>query len=454
MPDRVLVVDDDPDFRRFAEVSVTQCGFIAHSRGTAEQALEALTSEDYDVVLADVHLGGASGIELCARIAERWENLPVVVMTAQGTLATAIAAMRAGAYDFVTKPPDRDALRIALGRATRHHRVSEEVQRLRRVIAETSTFEEIVGQSTAMKRVFELIARAADAEASVLITGESGTGKELVARALHRRSPRSSRPFVALSCAAVPETLLETELFGHVKGAFTDARNPRSGLLAQAAGGTMFLDEIGDMSPALQPKLLRALQERRVRPVGGTDEVPFDARIIAATNRDLEEAVADKTFREDLYFRINVVRIHLPPLRARGGDVLLIAQTLLQRYATASGRNVRGISRAAAEKLLSYPWPGNVRELSNSIERAVALTQNEELTLDDLPDGIRNWKGASAALGQNAEPTDLLSLDDVERGHILRVLDAVAGNKTVAAKILGLDRKTLYRKLERYDVID
>jgi two-component system response regulator HydG len=282
----------------------------------------------------------------------------------------------------------------------------------------------------------------------VLVTGESGTGKELIAHALHKCSTRRDGPFVAFSCAAVPESLLESELFGYAKGAFTDARAPRAGLLTQASKGTLFLDEIGDMSLALQPKLLRALQERSFRPLGANEEISFDARIITATNRDLESAVREKSFREDLYFRVNVVRIHMPPLRARGGDVLLIAQHLLVRYAKAIQKDVRGMSRAAAEKLSAYPWPGNVRELSNCIEHAITLTRGEEITIEDLPESVRDWQTPSAH-GISQRPLDLVSLEEIERGYILRVLDAVDGNKTLAAKILGLDRKTLYRRLDR-----
>ncbi len=448
MMNRALLVDDDPDFVRFAAMTLQRFGYESRASSTAEEALAALAEDDFDVVLADVHLAGASGIELCRRVAERWENLPVVVMTAQSTVETAIAAIRAGAYDFVMKPAPPDTLQVALDRAVKHHQISDEVRRLRRVVRETKTFEDIIGASAAMKRVFDLVDRAAESEASVLITGESGTGKELVARALHRRSPRAKRPFIPISCAAMPETLLESELFGHVKGAFTDARAPRSGLLAQAAGGTLFLDEIGDMPLTLQPKLLRALQERTYRPVGGNEEIPFDVRILAATNRDLEEAVEEQTFRKDVYFRLNVVRVHLPPLRARGNDVLLIAQALLERHAALSGRAVHGISSAVAQKLLGYSWPGNVRELSNCIERAVTLTRGAELVIDDLPDVIRS----SARDPVHQPGVDLVPLDDIERAHILHVLHAVRGNKTLASKILGLDRKTLYRKLERYEV--
>jgi len=445
---RTLLVDDDPDFVSLTKLMLERFGYEALTAQSAEAALVALAEDDFDVVLADVHLGGASGIDLCRRVAERWENLPVVVMTAQGTVETAVAAIRAGAYDFVVKPATEGALQVALDRAVKHRRVSDEVRRLRRAVRETKSFEEIIGVSAAMKRVFDLVDRAAESEASVLITGESGTGKELIARALHRRSVRANRPFVAVSCAAMPESLLESELFGHVKGAFTDARTQRAGLLAQAAGGTLFHDEIGDMPLALQPKLLRALQERTYRPVGGNEEIPFDVRILAATNRDIEEAVEEQTFRKDVYFRLNVVRVHLPPLRARGNDVLLIAQALLERHAALSGRNVRGISSSVAQRLLAYSWPGNVRELSNCIERAVALTRGEDLVLDDLPETVR-----ATSIDPTAHAAvDLISLDDVERAHILRVLEAVRGNKTLASKILGLDRKTLYRKLERYEV--
>ncbi|HSQ65683.1 MAG TPA: sigma-54 dependent transcriptional regulator [Polyangiaceae bacterium] len=451
MTNRVLLVDDDSDFCSFAELTLRACGFEAESRPTATQALEALGQADFDVVLVDVNLAGTSGLDLCGQIAQRWENLPVVVMTASGTMEVAVAAIRAGAYDFVTKPLDQAVLQVALERAVRHRSVNNEVGRLRRAVRDPSTFEEIVGASAAMRRVFDLIERAAEVDASVLITGESGTGKELVARALHRRSPRSGGPFIALSCAALPETLLESELFGYVKGAFTDARGSRSGLLAQASGGTLFLDEIGDMSAALQPKLLRALQERTVRPVGGTDEIPFDARVIAATNRDLDAAVSSGGFRRDLFFRINVVGIHLPPLRARGEDVLLIAQALLKRHATLQGRPVPALSSAVTRRFLSYSWPGNVRELANCIERGVALGRGPELTLDDLPETIREPAGESPSDAVTVSPLNLVSLEEVERGYVLRVLEAVGGNKTLAAKILGVDRKTLYRKLQNLD---
>jgi two-component system response regulator HydG len=291
--------------------------------------------------------------------------------------------------------------------------------------------------------------RVIDGDAPVLITGESGTGKELVARAIHKRSERGEGPFIAVNCAAMPPNLLESELFGHVRGAFTDAKRSHDGLFVQASGGTLFLDEIGEMPLEMQPKLLRALEERSVRPIGGTQNVSFDTRIIAATNRDLETDVEDGRFREDLFYRIDVVRIHVPPLRSRGNDVLLLAQHFLERVASRAGKAVTGFTGAAAQRLLEYDWPGNVRELQNFIERAVTLTRFEEITVDDLPKKIRNYH-ASQMVIVGDDPEQLMSLEELERRYIQRVLKAVTGNKTQAARVLGLDRRTLYRKLKRY----
>jgi two-component system response regulator AtoC len=287
----------------------------------------------------------------------------------------------------------------------------------------------------------------------VLVTGESGTGKELVARALHSTGRRRAGPFVAVNCAALPEGLLESELFGHVRGAFTDARAPRAGLFVQAHGGTLFLDEVGEMPPALQAKLLRALQERRVRALGAEGETPIDVRLICATNRDLETAIEERRFREDLFFRINVVQIPLPSLRVRGNDVLVLAQHFVSRFAAQTGKSVHGLSAAAAEKLLAYAWPGNVRELQNAIERAVALTRFEEISVDDLPDKLRRYQ-RSQLLTEGSDPAELVPLEEVERRYILRVLDAVGGRRSDAAKVLGIDRKTLYRKLDRWGYQD
>jgi two-component system response regulator HydG len=301
-----------------------------------------------------------------------------------------------------------------------------------------------------MKRLFRQLERVASSDESVLIAGESGTGKELVARALHRKSKRREGPFVAVNCAALPEALVESELFGHERGAFTGAAAGRKGMFLEADGGTLLLDEIGELPLPLQPKLLRALEQRLVRPVGGRRERPFDARVIAATNKDLDLAVEEGRFREDLFFRINVIQLELPPLRSRGTDILLYAQHFLEECTASSGKSVTGFSRAAAEKLLDYRWPGNVRELRNAVARAVALTRFEEIAVEDLPERIRAYRSASV-IAEGHDPNALPSLEEVERRYILHVLDAVDDNRTRAARILGVHRKTLYRKLRRYD---
>jgi DNA-binding NtrC family response regulator len=444
MGGRVLVVDDDQAMCELAAEGLGSRGYDVVCRSSGEDALELLHNDDFDVVLADVHLAGTSGLELCQSILDRRTDICVVVMTAFGSLETAIGAIRAGAYDFVIKPASMDALALAVERAAQHRQLRSELKRLRKRV-EMHDMPSMVGDSPTMKQVGELLSRVASSDASVLVTGESGTGKELIARAIHDRSGRKG-PFLAINCAAVPETLLESELFGHARGAFTDAHAARKGLFVEAHGGTLFLDEIGEMAPGMQAKILRALQERTVRPVGESTELPFDARIITATNRDLEAEVQTKRFREDLYYRINVVRVEVPPLRARGNDALLLAQHFLKRSAARSGKAVGGLSSAVAEKLLTYDWPGNVRELENCIERAVALAAYDELTLEDLPAKVKDQR-ISSVLPFTEDPVDLPSMQTVEDRYIARVLKSVGGNKTLAAKILGFDRRTLYRKL-------
>jgi two-component system response regulator HydG len=446
---RVLIVDDDRAMCEMVESALKRRGFGAAWKTSADEGLKLLGNEDFDVVVTDLNMQGTSGLELCQQVVANRPDVPVVVVTAFGSMETAIGAIRAGAYDFVTKPFEMEDLALTLERATQHRALREEVKRLRQAVSDRQRFNDMIGASSSMEKVYDLIGRVAETEATVLITGESGTGKELVARAVHNRSRRKDGPFVAINCAAMPESLLESELFGHTKGAFTDARNARAGLFVKASGGTIFLDEIGEMPPGMQAKLLRVLQERTVRPVGGDNEIPFDARILAATNRDLETEVAERKFREDLFYRINVVRIHSPPLRSRGSDVLLLAQAFLERFANLHRTNVKGLSSAAAERLLAYSWPGNVRELQNCIERAVALARFETLGVDDLPEKLRDYK-PSRVLVESEDPAELLPMDEVERRYVLRVLQAVGGNKTLAAEVLGFDRRTLYRKLERY----
>ncbi len=451
MDGRVLIVDDDDDMRDLITSALRRRGLSTVDAPSAARALDYLnTEDDLDAVVTDLQLGGMTGLELCQRVAERRPDVPVLVITAYGSMDTAIAAIRAGAYDFIPKPISTDALLISLERAVRHHRLASEVRRLRAAVARPARLSAIVGDSPAVQRVTDLIDQVSDSDASVLITGESGTGKELVARALHDRGTRADKQFVAVNCAAMPASLLESELFGHVKGAFTDARRDRPGLFVQAAGGTIFLDEIGEMPLEMQVKLLRSLQERKVRPVGGDEEVSFSARIVSATNRDLPHEVEEGRFRADLFYRINVVHVEVPPLRSRAGDVLVLAQHFLRRHADRNGKPVLGISASAAQKLSDYSWPGNVRELENAMERAVALTRLTELAVDDLPEVVRDYQATRLVLGGD-DPDELLTLDEVERRYIRRVLAVCNGNKSQAARVLGMDRRSLYRRLETLD---
>jgi two-component system, NtrC family, response regulator AtoC len=448
MERRILIIDDDRSMCEVLESELRRRDFDVSWVTSPKDALARFERDDFGLVITDVNMADMSGVDLCRQLVSSREEMPVIVVTAYANMETAIAAIRAGAYDFVTKPFDIDELALTIERAFKHRALREEVKRLRKAVDGTPRFDDILGTSPVVNTLCQLITRVADTETTVLITGESGTGKELVARAVHAGSTRKDGPFVAINCAAMPEALLESELFGHTKGAFTDARTARAGLFIRASRGTLFLDEIGEMPAGMQAKLLRTLQERTVRPVGGDEEQPFDARIIAATNRDLETEVEEKRFREDLFYRINVVRVHVPPLRARGSDILLLAQHFLERYAGQSRRAVVGMTSGAADKLLNYPWPGNVRELQNCIERAVALAQFDQIGVDDLPEKIRDHKSARIGVDSN-DPAELLPMEEVERRYILKVLEAVGGNKTLAAQVLGFDRRTLYRKLDR-----
>ena len=446
---RILVVDDEPEMATVIEQALTRRGYEVTQLQSADAAWELLEREDFDVVVTDINMKGMNGVELTERSARNRHDVPVIVITAFGSLETATAVLRAGAYDFITKPFEIDQLVVGVERAIKNRRLRQEVKRLRAEVGRSKPTSELMGDSSAMQKVHETIARVAETDATILITGESGTGKELVARALHKRSKRGEGPFIAINCAAMPESLLESELFGHVRGAFTDAKGAKKGLFLDASGGTLFLDEIGEMPQGMQAKLLRALEERTVRAVGASTETPFDARIIAATNRDLESLVEAGRFREDLYYRINVVHLALPPLRARGGDVLALAQQFITRYAEPMGKKVRGFSSAVGERLLAYAWPGNVRELQNCVERALALARFDEVTVEDLPPKVRDYKPSFVVVATE-DPTDLVTMEEVERRYIDRVMEAVGQNKTQAAKVLGFDRTTLYRKLERY----
>ena len=452
MKPRVLIVDDERSMGDLLETDLRLRDFDPVCFTSPVTAFEAFGRDDFAAVLTDVKMPGMNGIEFCSRLVASRPDVPVVVMTAFGNLETAVAAMRAGAYDFVTKPIEMELLALILRRAVERRQLHQQIHSLREAVGRAGSFEQLLGESAAMQRLYGQLTQVADSEASVLITGESGTGKELVARALHQRSRRHDKPFVAVNCAALPDTLLESELFGHVKGAFTDARADRKGLFAEAEGGTLLLDEIGELPLAMQAKLLRALEENKVRPVGGQREVPFDVRLLTATNRDLETAAEENRFRQDLLFRINVIQLDVPPLRARSADVLLLAQHFVQQFSARANKRIDGMAEPVAAKLLAYSWPGNVRELRNVVERAVALTRFDQLTIDDLPDKIRDYRSSQVVLAGD-DPGELLPLEEIERRYILHVLQCVGENRTLAARTLGLDRKTLYRKLRQYGVL-
>ncbi|MBX3159054.1 MAG: sigma-54-dependent Fis family transcriptional regulator [Deltaproteobacteria bacterium] len=448
----ILLVDDDEDTRTLLAESLRRRGFDVRAVPTGAECLELVRDEDVDIVVTDFQMPGLTGIQLCEQLRERHPHVLTIILTGMGTYDVAISAVRAGVYDYVTKPVTVDVLAMSLERARDYVAVRSEVHRLRAAVDSTIPIPTIVGTSPAMRAMTKMIRRMADVDASVLITGESGTGKELVARALHDlSSSRKDQPFIAVNCGAVPANLLESELFGHVRGAFTDARCARSGLICQAGKGTIFLDEIGEMPIEMQVKLLRVLQQRTVRPVGADHELPFHARVITATNRDLEADVATGCFREDLFYRINVVAIDVPPLRERAGDVLLLAEYMLEKVAARRGKGTPapGLSDEARHKLADYDWPGNVRELENCIERAVALCNTEQIAVAHLPARIQQYQPAVRLDAPPAEsPAEMVTLDEMERRYVRQVLASVNNNKSHAARVLGIDRRSLYRRIE------
>ncbi len=412
----IAIVDDEREMTDLIALGLKRRGFAVRAFQNAADALAALEARDIDVIVTDLNMKGMSGLELCQAVAADRPEVPVIMLTAFGSFETAVAAIRAGAYDFVTKPVEIESLAIAVRRAAEHRALRGEVKRLREAVARTRGRGELIGASPAMQAIFRLLDQISTSDATVLLTGEGGTGKEMVARELHGHSKRAAEPFVTLHCGAVTETLLDAEL---------------------ARPGTLFLDDIDELPLALQPRLLEKAT----------------ARVVAATSRDLEELIEARTFREDVYYRLAVIHVPLPPLRARGGDVILLAQHFVRSHAAVLGKQVIGVSAAAAERMLTYDWPGNVRELANGIERAVAATRFEEIQVEDLPDRVREKSRKHAPLS-GTELTELMTLEEVERRHTLRVLEACKGNRTDAAKLLGLDRKTLYRKLLRWGVSD
>jgi len=435
---RAVIVDDDELTARAMCDGLIRSGIAAEACFGALDAMSRLGRGGVDLVLLDVQLPGADGIEVCAEIVRRWPSVDVLVMSAHGSIARAVGAVKAGAYGFLTKPFSTDGLRLELDRLALERGRDRELVTTR--VDDDGRFPELLGASPAMQRVRGVLQRIVASSASVLVAGESGTGKEIVARGLHRHGPRRGGPFVAINCAALPEALLETELFGHVRGAFTDARSDRAGLFLQASGGTLFLDEIGELPTALQPKLLRALEERTVRPVGGAAELPFDVRVVAATQRDLGVEVAAGRFRADLRYRLDVLKVTMPALRERGDDVIDLAQRFAARAAEQELKTIRGLAPRAIEALRRHTWPGNVRELRNCLEHAVAMARTEQVQLDDLPDALT---GRGLPANDPTWPT----LDRLAHDYVQRVLAHVDGNRSAAARLLGIDRRTLMRKL-------
>jgi DNA-binding NtrC family response regulator len=441
----VLIVDDDADMRELAYDMLKDRGHQVTMAGSGEEALKRLTEKDYAVVLTDLRMKGMQGLELLTQIKRDHSDINVILMTAFGSVETAVEAMKHGASDYLTKPVKKDELIRVVERVIREAALRREVSRLRREVRKEYSFYQILGKSKSIQAVFDLIRRVADSPTNVLITGESGTGKELVAKAIHYNSDRKDAPFIPVNCAAIPEQLLESELFGHMRGAFTDAKMDKRGLFEEAQKGTLFLDEISELPLMLQAKILRAIQEKEIRRVGATKPISVDVRIIAATNLNLGEEVKSRRFREDLYYRLNVIELKLPPLRERREDIPLLVEAFLKKCGEVRGKEVKGVGEAALAMLMDYAWPGNVRELENVIERAVTLSRGDKISPDDLPAAVQGARGDRRVLDEAAERT--LPLHELEKEYIKKVLEKTGGNKYQAAHALGIDRKTLYRKL-------
>jgi two-component system response regulator PilR (NtrC family) len=446
---RILVVDDEPSMREFLEIFFRREAFDVASAGDGETALAAIQSDDFDVVISDVQMGERDGLFVLRAVKEISPETVVIMITAFATTETAITAMKEGAYDYITKPFKVDELRLVVEKALEKRLLAAENRQLRSQLRQLGR-RNLVGTSACMQRVYELVARVADTKTNVLISGESGTGKELVARAIHESSERRERPFVAVNCAAIPENLLESELFGHVKGAFTGAVQNKSGLFEVADGGTLFLDEVGELPAPLQVKLLRAIQDKKIRRVGGTSDRAVDVRILSATNRRLEEEVATGRFREDLYYRLNVIQIALPSLRERMEDLPLLLHHFIERFAKELGKPVRGFSDAAMQRLVAHRFPGNVRELENVVERAVALSRGEWIDADALPPSLTEPPRPAAReriAGEGVKLEQLL--DEFERGLLLEALERAGGVKKRAAQLLGVSFRSLRYRLEK-----
>jgi DNA-binding NtrC family response regulator len=442
---KILVVDDDPEMCGLLSDVLRGEGFSVLAIGESLEASKILKKEEFDVIITDLKMKGLKGLDLLEEAKKVAIQTPVIIITAFGTIESAIQAMKMGAYDYITKPFRIDEIVLTVKKALENRLLKKEVVRLKKEVESRYHFHQIIGKSPSMQKIYDLIERISDSSNNVLITGESGTGKELVAKAIHYSGIRKEGPFIAINCAAIPETLLESELFGYKRGAFTDAKSDKKGLIFEAAEGTLFLDEITEMSPLLQAKLLRVIEEREVRPLGDTNSYRIDVRIISASNRDIKELIRQARFREDLYYRLKVIDIELPPLRERREDIPLLVQHFINRFGNEPKKNVSGVSEDTLRILINYSWPGNVRELENIIQRAIALCQHEVVILEDLPTPV--LQEADENLVEKGL-REKYTLDQLEKEYIRKVLIEVGGNKTRAAEILGLDRKTLYRKLE------
>jgi two-component system response regulator HydG len=454
------VVDDDLSHLKTLKTIITSWGYKAFEADDGTKAVELVKERPYDLILMDVRMAEMSGIEALKQIKEYNPSIPILIMTAYSSVMTAyssvdsaVEALKAGAYDYLTKPLDFDVLKLTLERALEHTNLKAENKNLKDKLSADYDLKNIIGTSKAMKELVDMLAMVAPSEATVLITGESGTGKELIARSIHYNSPRKDHSLVIVNCAALTETLLESELFGHEKGAFTGADKRREGRFMQANKGTIFLDEIGEMSPMMQAKLLRVIQEREIQRVGSDDALKVDVRILAATNRKLENDVADGKFREDLYYRLNVVTVDVPPLRDRQDDIPLLAQHFLEKYSKKNRKQVKGFSPTAMDILLKYDWPGNVRELENAVERSVILLNGDYISEKELPLNItQTYSEESNWVATQPSNTEPRPLEEVEKEAILAALEASGGNKSETARTLGINRKTLHKKLKNYGV--
>jgi len=442
----ILLIDDDDSLRRVMEFTLTEAGYKVHKATSGEEGLQLFEKDAFDVVITDITMPGISGLDVMKSIHRKEANLPVVIITAYGTIESAVEAMKQGAFDYVTKPVSRDELKITLEKALKLRKLERECVELRAEVTDRYRFESMIGCSEKIREVIEVAGRVAASDASVLITGETGTGKELLARGIHYNSRRAEGPFIAVNCAAIPENLIESELFGHVKGSFTGAVKDKEGKFELAHGGTLFLDEISELRVDLQAKILRALQEREVDRVGGGKPVSVDVRIIAATNKEIEHAVKEGTFRDDLYYRLSVINLNMPPLRDRRDDIPLLVNYFLNKFN--KEREVR-IDKDALSALLSYGWPGNVRELENVIERASVLRRGDLITRADLPEKLLKEKQGVEDIILNF-PEDGISLEDLEKNLIIKALDKYKGNQTRAAEYLHITRPTLIYRMEKY----